>query len=136
MSQRRVFIRLGYLTGNHLVLSQRSSMQTIFQILQDLLHSSHRDQLNPESKRCAKGNRFLAPKLSVPRSMNEALFRPFRYCYRTWKDGIVAFRREHIETSRHWNDLGFTARVHFLRPHLRTKLLTRRSTKSLRRPTI
>jgi len=39
--------------------------------------------------------------------MNENPFRPFRYCYRTWKDGAVALRHELIETSRHWTELGF-----------------------------
>lgn len=46
---------------------------------------------------------FLTPKLSRPRLMDEAeaLFRPFRYCYRTRKDGAVALRHELIETSQH-----------------------------------
>jgi hypothetical protein len=39
-------------------------------------------------------SQFLTPKLSGPRLMNENLFRPFRYCYRTWKDGAVALRHE------------------------------------------
>ncbi|RHZ44435.1 uncharacterized protein CDV56_102696 [Aspergillus thermomutatus] len=59
---------------------------------------------------CAKtfelSSQFLTPKLSGPRLMNENLFRPFRYCYRTWKDGAVALRHEMIETSRHWRELG------------------------------
>jgi hypothetical protein len=80
-------------------------------------HPSLRDQLDPDSERCAKAfdvcNRFLVPKLSGPRLMNEALFRPFRYCYRTWKDGDVAFRHELIETSQRWNDLGFTGSCPF-----------------------
>jgi hypothetical protein len=61
---------------------------------------------------CAKTfeacTQFLTPKLSAPRLMDDALFRPFRYCYRTWKDGAVAFRHELIETSRCWTELGFT----------------------------
>ncbi|PKX97291.1 uncharacterized protein P174DRAFT_402425, partial [Aspergillus novofumigatus IBT 16806] len=52
-------------------------------------------------------SRFLTPKLSRPRLMDENLFRPLRYCYRTWKDGAVALRHELIETSRHWTELGF-----------------------------
>jgi hypothetical protein len=80
-------------------------------------HPSLKDQLDPDSERCAKAfdvcNRFLVPKLSGPRLMNEALFRPFRYCYRTWKDGGVAFRHELIETSQRWNDLGFTGSCPF-----------------------
>ncbi|KAF2839056.1 hypothetical protein M501DRAFT_1024106 [Patellaria atrata CBS 101060] len=46
------------------------------------------------------------PKLSRPRSMDENLFRPFRYSPRTWKDGIVALRHELIETSRSCENLG------------------------------
>ncbi|CEL00948.1 hypothetical protein ASPCAL00540 [Aspergillus calidoustus] len=42
-----------------------------------------------------------------PRLMNDNIFRPFRYCNRTWKDGAVALRHEMIETARHWNELGF-----------------------------
>jgi hypothetical protein len=38
--------------------------------------------------------------------MDEALFRPFRYCYRIWKDGAVAFRHELIETAQRWKGLG------------------------------
>lgn len=51
--------------------------------------------------------RFLTPALSKPRLMDENLFRPFRYSYRTWKDGAVALRHELIETGRHWSALGF-----------------------------
>jgi hypothetical protein len=48
----------------------------------------------------------LTPKLSDPRLINESLFRPFRYCYRTWKDGAAALRHELIETARLWKELG------------------------------
>ncbi|KAF2221656.1 kinase-like domain-containing protein [Elsinoe ampelina] len=48
---------------------------------------------------------FLLPKLALPKQMNENLFRPYRYCYRTWKDGIPAFRHELAETLKHWTDL-------------------------------
>ncbi|KAJ5144279.1 hypothetical protein N7526_001787 [Penicillium atrosanguineum] len=51
---------------------------------------------------------FLTPRLARPRLMNEGLFRLFRYCYRTWKDGAVAFRHELIETSKDWEDLGLS----------------------------
>ncbi|KAM3414317.1 hypothetical protein BST61_g11613 [Cercospora zeina] len=37
--------------------------------------------------------------------MDENLFRPYRYCYRTWKDGIAAYRHEITETLKHWDDL-------------------------------
>jgi len=69
------------------------------------------DRIEPNSEACAKAYdaciQFLAPKLSAARSMNEAHFRPFRYCYRTWEDGAAAFREELIQTSRLWKELGF-----------------------------
>lgn len=71
---------------------------------------SHKDQLEPNSELCAKAfdvcTQFLTPKLSDPRLTDENLFRPFRYCYRTFKDGAVAFRHELIETSQRWKELG------------------------------
>jgi hypothetical protein len=48
--------------------------------------------------------------------MDEALFRPFRYCYRTWKDGLVAFRHELIETSLRWKELGLAGSCPFPTP--------------------
>ncbi|KAI9375079.1 kinase-like domain-containing protein [Aspergillus egyptiacus] len=51
-------------------------------------------------------SQFFTPRLAAPRLMDENLFRPFRYCYRTWKDGAVAFRHEMIQTARLWNQLG------------------------------
>lgn len=45
--------------------------------------------------------------------MDEALFRPFRYCYRTWRDGAIAFRHELIETAHHWKELGFAGSCPF-----------------------
>jgi hypothetical protein len=39
--------------------------------------------------------------------MDESLFRPFRYCYRTWEDGAVAFQEELIQTALQWQELGF-----------------------------
>jgi hypothetical protein len=74
-----------------------------------IAHSSVEDRLEPNSELCAKAfdvcTQYLVPKLSDPRLMDEVLFRPFRYCYRTWKDGAVAFRHELIETSQHWKEL-------------------------------
>lgn len=52
--------------------------------------------------------RYHVPRLDRPRSMGESLFRPFRYCHRTWEDGAVAFRHELIETARLWNELGLS----------------------------
>ncbi|KAJ4374798.1 hypothetical protein N0V83_001874 [Neocucurbitaria cava] len=67
-------------------------------------------RIEPKSEACAEAFdvsvRSLAPKLATARSMDENLFRPFRYCYRTWEDGAVAFREELIQTSLHWKELG------------------------------
>ena len=59
---------------------------------------------------------FLTPKLALPRMIDESMFRPFRYCYRTWKDGAVAFRQELIETSRDWEALGLVGSCPFVSP--------------------
>jgi hypothetical protein len=48
--------------------------------------------------------------------MDEVLFRPFRYCYRTWKDGAVAFRHELIQTSQRWKELGLAGSCPLSRP--------------------
>lgn len=60
---------------------------------------------------CAKAfdacTRFFTPQLSDPRLMDNNLFRPFLYSYRTWKDGAVALQHELIEITRRWNELGF-----------------------------
>ena len=60
---------------------------------------------------CAKAfdaaTQLLLPMIGKPRTMDEAFFRPFRYCSRTWADGAVAFREELIQTSRRWKELGF-----------------------------
>ncbi|KAI9694217.1 MAG: hypothetical protein M1820_009116 [Bogoriella megaspora] len=78
------------------------------------------NKFDPQSERCAKAfnvcNQYFMPKLAGPRLMDEALFRPFRYCYRTWKDGAVAFRHELIETSRSWKELGFSGVCPFPMP--------------------
>lgn len=83
-------------------------------------HPTLQGELEPGSERCAKAfdvcTRFLTPKLSGPRLMNEALFRPFRYCYRTWKDGAVALRHELIQTSQQWKQLGFAGSCPFTLP--------------------
>lgn len=51
-------------------------------------------------------SKFWTPKLFTPKTMDENLFRPFRYSYRTWKNGVVALRHELIQTARHWEKLG------------------------------
>jgi len=74
-------------------------------------HPSLEDQPEPKSELCAQVHeactQFLVPSLAGPRKVDDALFRPFSYCYGTWKDGAVAFRHELIETSRRWEELGF-----------------------------
>ncbi|KAH8433002.1 uncharacterized protein LDX57_010637 [Aspergillus melleus] len=73
-----------------------------------------------ESELCAKiyeaSTQYLMPKLSQPRLMDEGMFRPFRYSYRTWKVGAVAFRHELIETSKEWEKLGFSGSCPFPLP--------------------
>ena len=75
-----------------------------------IAHPSPENPLEPNSERCAKAfevcTRFLVPKLASPSLMDEALFRPFRCCYRTWRDGAVAFRHDLIKTSERWKELG------------------------------
>lgn len=81
---------------------------------------AHNGQLEPRSELCTKAfdacTQFLVPKLAGPRLMDESMFRPFRYCHRTWKDGAVAFRNELIETARHWKDLGLPGSCPFPLP--------------------
>ncbi|KAF2806520.1 uncharacterized protein BDZ99DRAFT_501336 [Mytilinidion resinicola] len=73
-------------------------------------HPTLEDQLEFNSEQCVKvfniSTQFLTPTLARPRLMDEAFFRPYRYCYRTWKDGAVAFRDELIQTARRWEELG------------------------------
>jgi hypothetical protein len=89
---------------------------------QPVCDPSDEDKIEPKSEACAKAYdvciQFLAPKLSVARSTEEAYFRPFRYCYRTWEDGAVAFREELIQTSQLWKKLGFTVPSPFPLPIL------------------
>jgi hypothetical protein len=78
---------------------------------QSVSDPSGEDKIEHKSEACARVYdvciQFLAPKLSAARSTEEAYFRPFRYCYRTWNDGAVAFREELIQTSQLWKELGF-----------------------------
>ncbi|KAL6705257.1 hypothetical protein ACN47E_007217 [Coniothyrium glycines] len=77
---------------------------------QPVSDASYEGSVEPKSEACAKAFdvsvQYLTPKLATARSMDEDLFRPFRYCYRTWEDGDVAFREELIQTSLHWRGLG------------------------------
>ncbi|KAB8069206.1 kinase-like domain-containing protein [Aspergillus leporis] len=74
----------------------------------------------PGDEICTKAfevcSQFLTPTLSNPRLMDQNLFRPFRYSYRTWKDGAVALRHELIETARRWEILGFAGPCPFALP--------------------
>ncbi|KAH7379143.1 kinase-like domain-containing protein [Phaeosphaeria sp. MPI-PUGE-AT-0046c] len=83
---------------------------------------SSEDEIEPDSEACAKAYGFctqaLMPRLSTARSMDEAYIRPLRYCYRTWEDGVVAFREELIQTSQRWEELGFLAPSPFPLPCL------------------
>ncbi|KAF7118665.1 hypothetical protein CNMCM5793_008203 [Aspergillus hiratsukae] len=60
-----------------------------------------------DAKMFERCSQFHTPKLAGPRVMDENLFRPFLYCYRTWKDGAVGLHHEMIQTSRYWEELGF-----------------------------
>ena len=81
---------------------------------------SQGDQIEPKSEACAKINdistQFLIPKLSRPRLMGETLFRPFRYCHRTWKDGVVTFHEELIQVAQHWKELNLPDICPFILP--------------------
>jgi hypothetical protein len=78
------------------------------------------DNIEPKSEACAKAYdvciQMLAPKLSTVRAMDDTYLRPFRYCYRTWGDGAVAFREELIQMLQLWNILGFEIQSPFPLP--------------------
>lgn len=88
---------------------------------QPILDPICEDQIEPKSEACAKAfnicTQFFTPKLSKPRLMDEALFRPFLYCYRTWEYGAVAFQEELIQTSRRWKELGLAESCPFPLPN-------------------
>lgn len=48
----------------------------------------------------------LVPRLFAARALDDDLLRPFRYCHRTWRDGAAVFKRELIEISSRWKELG------------------------------
>ncbi|CAA9963930.1 hypothetical protein PTMSG1_07289 [Pyrenophora teres f. maculata] len=78
------------------------------------------DKVEPKSEACAKAYdvciQFFSTKLSAARALDEAYFRPLRYCYRIWEDGAVAFREELIQTLKLWKELGFTGSCPFPLP--------------------
>jgi hypothetical protein len=51
-------------------------------------------------------SQYYTPQLANLLLVDESLFRPFLYSYRTWRDGAVALRQELVETARLWGDLG------------------------------
>lgn len=106
---------------------QSSSIEPVFWYADEvpdftspITHPTIENQLEPNSDLCMKAfnicTQFLVPKSYTPRSMDESLFRPFRYCYRTWKDGLVAFRHELIQTSLRWKELGLAGSCPFPTP--------------------
>lgn len=76
------------------------------------LPSSAGDRDNPYDELCAQAFEgsvsLLMPKLALSRAFDTSLFRPFQYCHRTWKDGVVAFRHELMETVRQRLDLNLS----------------------------
>ncbi|KAK5014146.1 hypothetical protein LTR16_000966 [Cryomyces antarcticus] len=52
---------------------------------------------------CIRG---YAPKLWAARALDATLFRPFRYCHTSWRDGAAAVQQELIEVSQQWTKLG------------------------------
>ncbi|KAI9838643.1 MAG: hypothetical protein M1819_004957 [Sarea resinae] len=52
---------------------------------------------------CMKGR---APKLKPAFILDQSLFRPFHYCYTSWREGIPAIRQELMELAACWNEAG------------------------------
>ena len=78
------------------------------------------DQTDREYEFCEKAFaicvHYRIPKLAFAMSLDDSLFRPFRYSYRTWTDGAVAFLEELIVTSRQWAELGLSGSCPFTMP--------------------
>ncbi|KAI8939376.1 hypothetical protein NX059_003159 [Plenodomus lindquistii] len=83
---------------------------------------SNEERIERKSEACAKVDNMClqvyAPRLAETKLMDEAYFRLFRYCHRTWTDGAAAFRDELIQTSRRWKELGYTGTCPFPMPGL------------------
>ena len=88
---------------------------------QTISDPSRENGIELNSELCAKAyhaaTQLLLPMIGKPGLMDEAFFRPFRYCYRTWADGAVAFREELIQTSRRWKELGLVGSCPFPLPN-------------------
>ncbi|KAL3483761.1 hypothetical protein BJX62DRAFT_219625 [Aspergillus germanicus] len=61
-------------------------------------------------------SQYYIPQLAGLRLVDECLFRPFLYSYRTWRDGAVALRHELIDTARLWDDLGLAGPCPYPQP--------------------
>ena len=73
----------------------------------DSLEDQKREELRAELCQkaydvCMKG---FVPRLAAARALDVDLLRPFRYCHRTWRDGISAFRQDLIDLSARWEAL-------------------------------
>lgn len=81
---------------------------------------SDEDKLEPKSEACVKvfdvSIQHYAQKLAIARAVDDSLYRPLRYCHRTWGDGATAFHEELIQTARQWEQLGFEAACPFPLP--------------------
>ena len=62
------------------------------------------------------GIRILIPSIGAARSLDTDLVRPFRYCHRTWRDSIPAFRQDLIILSARWKDLGLPDQCPYVLP--------------------
>ncbi|KAJ9624455.1 hypothetical protein H2203_005190 [Taxawa tesnikishii (nom. ined.)] len=56
------------------------------------------------------------PLLANVRSLDDDLLRLFRYCHRSWADGITVLQDELINISRHWEQLGLSGRCPYIPP--------------------
>jgi hypothetical protein len=50
--------------------------------------------------------RAYIPRLAAVRTIDHELLRLFRYCHRTWVDGITVLRDELINLSTRWEEFG------------------------------
>lgn len=81
-------------------VTQSSSNTT--RVLQHRPETTKSDLCAKAFEACIKG---LAPRLEPARALDENFLRLFRYCHRTWKDGITALQEELIVLSRRWDGL-------------------------------
>jgi hypothetical protein len=48
------------------------------------------------------------PAIGEGRKMDQRMFRPFRYSWRTWEDSPTGYRQELIDTAQGWDKLGLS----------------------------